>query len=260
MKKVISFLILLCVCLGMFTSCEQEKSFDSVNLPEQVYSNFENPEYFIVKACLSIRLYDIYDDEIDIKSLFDESKYMQGAYYFSQYKENAEGYFMYYDKDGKFNYYPTSAAEKDYNDFLEYARYPEKALGVSTRVENMYCFVNGNGYTEWWILYETKNGPDYVLLKEQEGREKIYLFTYEELEPMAMALREYRRLNADKDGIPILSNVADISEYEITPSDMTKVELKEMVIKWCALGIAITAVTAASLIIIVKARKKTVKK
>ena len=77
-------------------------------------------------------------------------------------------------------------------------------------------------YVDWGILYETKNGPDYVLLKEQEGREKIYLFTYEELEPMAMALREYRRLNADKDGIPILSNVADISEYEITPRDMIK--------------------------------------
>ena len=259
MKKLISTILLLCACLGMFTSCEQEKSFDSVNLPEQIYSNFENPEYFIVKACLSIRLYDIYDDEIDIKSLFDESKYMQGAYYFSQYKENAEGYFMYYDKDGKFNYYPTSVAEKDYNDFLEYARYPEKALGVLTRVENMYCFVNDNGYTEWWILYETKNGPDYVLLKEQEGREKIYLFTYEELEPMAMALREYRRLNADKDGIPVLSNVADISAYEITPKEMTKLDFQKIVVLSLSLFMAFSAIVV-TLMIVFKKRKNAVKK
>ena len=204
-------------------SCEQEKEFDSVNLPEQIYSNFETPgKYFIAKAWLSSNIYDIYDDNKDIKSPFDESNYMQGVYYFSLYKENAEGYFMHYDENGKFNYFPTSAAEKDYNDFFEYARYPEKALGDSIRVENMYCFVNGDGYTEWWILYETKNGPDYVLLKEREGREKIYLFTYEELEPMARELRDHRWLNRYNDGISILSTVADISKYEITPRDMIK--------------------------------------
>ena len=255
MKKIISIIFLLCVCFGVFSSCaKEEKSMDSLNLPEQVYSDLQMPEDTFILKFSDRRITVLCDEAFDIKDDFDKSKYMEGGYYSLLPIENAVGIFNQYDENGNIVHLTIYSQEKFYDDFFEYAKYPEKVLGYSARVENIYCYANVWSYWECWIYYETEDGTDFVLLKEYDIDEELYLFPVEELKPIAKALDEHEKRNAQGDGISVVSDVAYISAYEIIPRDMTRAELVNTI--WLSASACLMiSVIIVSIIIIIKKNK-----
>lgn len=255
MKKTLSIILLLCLILGIFTSCKQEKGFDSVNLPEQVYADLNLPEdAFVIRISYDREITEISNRKYDIKNDFDEANYTQGTYYSLLSDENSMGRFCQYDKEGNMVSLELNSPDGCYDDFFEYARHPEKVLGYFTRVKNIYCCM----YSWWeqWIYYEMDNGTDYILLREYDLDEKIYLFSVEEIKPMLGSLKSKRdtifgRFEQEKYK---LSDVEDISEYEIIPKSMTKREFTGVLVSSISICV-LTALIVGAFVIVAKKRK-----
>ena len=245
----------MCVCLGMFTSCKQEKEFDSVNLPEQVYADLNLPEdAFVIRISYDREITEMLNRKYDIKDDFDEANYTQGTYYSLTPDENAVGKFYQYDKKGNVISLELNSPDGCYDDFFEYARHPEKVLGYFARVKNIYCCM----YSWWeqWIYYEMDNGKDYILLREYDLDEKLYLFPVEEIKPMLVGLKEKRDtiFNKFEKERYKLSDVEDISEYEIIPKSMTKREFTGVLVSSISICV-LTALIVGAFVIVAKKRK-----
>ena len=257
MKKTLSIILLLCLILGIFTSCKQEKGFDSVNLPEQVYDDLKLPkDSFVIRISYDREITELLNKKYDIKNDFDEANYASRTYYSLTPDENAVGKFYQYDKKGNVISLELNSPDGCYDDFFEYARHPEKVLGYFAQVKNVYCCM----YSWWeqWIYYEMDNGKDYILLREYDLDEKLYLFPVEEIKPMLVGLKEKRDtiFNKFEKERYKLSDVEDISEYEIIPKSMTKKGFTSVLVYSISACVLVSLAVCASIIIAKKYKTK----
>ena len=215
----VAFLILT-LSVSAFATVEVE---DSLTFDIQVYEILENS-----KKNNTVKIYNGYfigyfAEEVPIDEIIQDENLLDPYYVVRNGFQNAEYFYM---KDNQA--YKITINPPDLGKTLDYITSPEqvlRSLPNSVELQNVYYLNSESSYNGIYIYYVTDKG-DYVYYQENANDDDGYLFALSEFYDIAK--EAYEIIQEENTGnlyeLPIggptlLSDIVDISEYQITPGN-----------------------------------------